>query len=129
MLPAGQNNRLYMLAATADVRRSCRFEINGQPTVVVVRPFAAWIGQADSLVKPDGTLADRHSLAPAYIDRDSVAWVGTHRHDARRDRDEPYVFCYLFKYAIDLPAGAGEITLPDDPAVRAFVADAARQSG
>jgi alpha-mannosidase len=117
-LPAGEHNRMYMLAASADGRRNCRFEVDGRPTDIAVGPFSGWIGQADSLVKPDGTLADRHSLAPAYIERDSVAWVGTHLHDARRDRNEPYVFCYLFKYAIDLPAGAAAVTLPDDPAIR-----------
>ena len=37
-------------------------------------------------------------------------------------RNEPYVFCYLFKYRIDLPAGAATLRLPEDAKVRLFAA-------
>jgi alpha-mannosidase len=56
-----------------------------------------------------------------FLVRQPIAWLATHRHD-RRGRDEPYVFCYLFAFVLELPPGAGTIRLPDDPAVRLFAA-------
>jgi hypothetical protein len=35
-------------------------------------------------------------------------------------RDEPYVFCYLYKYVFDLAADAGTLTLPDNDSIHIF---------
>ena len=32
--------------------------------------------------------------------------------------NEPYQYSYLFAYALDLPAGATTVTLPDNAAIR-----------
>ena len=64
----------------------------------------------------EGRATDIERLTPGFVKRDPVAWVGTHRHDVNGDL--PYCFCYLFQYALDLPAGATSITLPSSPDIR-----------
>ena len=48
-----------------------------------------------------------------------MAFYASHGHDAQ-GADEPYEFCYLFRYALPLPAGAGTLRLPDEPRIRLF---------
>jgi alpha-mannosidase len=67
-------------------------------------------------------------MVPGFIKRDPVAWVGTHRH-AKDGRNEPYVFCYLFKYGIDLPKGAKVLVLPKNDRIRLLAAAAAFNTG
>jgi alpha-mannosidase len=54
---------------------------------------------------------------PPYLKHDDIAWIGTHRHSII-GINEPYTFCYLYKYAIDIPQGATTLTLPDNDKVR-----------
>jgi hypothetical protein len=84
---------------------------------LTVQHFTGWIGQSDSLVV-DGEVVEATRMVPGFIHRDELAWVGTHRHDGATGRNEPYVFCHLFKYALDLPPGATSVTLPDDERIR-----------
>ncbi len=62
---------------------------------------------------------------PGTLKRDAVAFYASHRHDAS-GADEPYVFCYLFRYRLALPAGAASLVLPDQPRIRLFAALVAR---
>ena len=73
-----------------------------------------------------GRVTDIERLTPGFVKRDPVAWVGTHRHDANGDL--PYCFCYLFQYALDLPAGATSITLPHNPDIRVMAMTAVRNA-
>ena len=41
-------------------------------------------------------------IRPAFVKRDEIAWIGTHRHDPAGN--EPYVASYVFAYA---PRSAG----------------------
>jgi alpha-mannosidase len=59
-------------------------------------------------------------IRPGFAKRDEIAWVATHRHGPQGN--EPYVFGYVFKYAIDLPEGATALVLPADSRVRIFAA-------
>lgn len=54
---------------------------------------------------------------PGFIKRAPVAWCASHRHTAD-DANEPYSYSYLFAYSIDIPRGAGSLTLPDDDRMR-----------
>ena len=75
--------------------------------------------QADLVVKYDqatGNVSGIDEIRPGFVKRDEVAWVGTHRHAP--DSNQPYIASYLFAYAIDLPEGAREVRLPDDPRIR-----------
>ncbi len=127
-LPTGEFNRLYILAATTGEPADAIFQVGDQATEITVRPFGGWIGQSDSLMDGD-QLLDGDSMAPGFIHRDDIAWVGTHRHDAATDRNEPYVFCYLFRYGMDIPKGASVVTLPTDDRIRIMAMTLARDPG
>lgn len=107
-LPAGKFSRLYLLAA-ANGTQTGTFTVGDMHYSLSIHDFSGWIGQSDSVAE-DGDIP----LRPAFIHDDEVAWVGTHRHDRERDRNEPYVFCTLFRYAIEIPPGATSVVLPDN---------------
>ncbi len=73
-----------------------------------------------------GRAVNIERLTPGFVKRDPIAWVGTHRHDALGDL--PYCFCYLFQYALDLPAGATSVTLPNSPDIRIAAMTAVRNA-
>ena len=56
-------------------------------------------------------------LRPGFIKRADIAWFSSQRHTPD-GAAEPYAYSYLFAYAIDLPAGARTITLPDNDRIR-----------
>jgi alpha-mannosidase len=63
-----------------------------------------------------GAVKGIDQIRPAYVKRDDIAWIGTHRHDPAGN--EPYVSSYVFAYGIDVPPGAREIKLPTNDKVR-----------
>ena len=65
-------------------------------------------------------------IRPAFVKRDEIAWVGTHRHDPASN--EIYVPSYLFLYGMDLPAGAKTITLPSNDKVRILAVSVANEA-
>lgn len=119
-LPADARGRLYVLAAAAESDVHATFTIDGRPEPRVVQYWTGNVGQSDSLVV-DGLVVDHTRMAPAFVKRAPLAWIGGHRH-THDDRDDPYVFCYLFKLVFDLPDGAKELKLPNDPRVRVLAA-------
>jgi alpha-mannosidase len=67
-------------------------------------------------------------LTPGYIKRSPVAWFASHLHTAR-GANEPYSYSYLFAYAIDVPANAKSLTLPDNDKIRIMAVTAANDAG
>lgn len=53
-----------------------------------------------------------------YAKDAEVVYVGTHRHSSTED--EPYEFTYMFKYGVDIPAGASSVVLPENDKVVIF---------
>lgn len=114
-LPAGNKyNRLYVLAASDSGDRTVRFTVGKTTRSVLVPNYTGFIGQWGHEGQTEGFYKDAE-----------VAYVGTHRHSA--SKDEPYEFTYMFKYAIDLPKGATEVTLPNDEHVVIFSATLANE--
>jgi alpha-mannosidase len=142
-LPGGRNNRLYLLAASLDGDQTENFVVHGGAgssvtTALKVQDWAQHVGQWDSRLAhytrgdggaqvvsqiKDGKVLGIDRMTPAYVKRDNVAWVGTHRHNI--GGDQAYLFCYLFKYGIDLQAGASAVTLPNNPNIRLMAITAA----
>ncbi|MBV8859146.1 MAG: hypothetical protein JOZ02_19595, partial [Acidobacteria bacterium] len=61
--------------------------------------------------------AEMTGIKPGFIKPAPIAWFASHRH--RPDGlSEPYAYSYLFAYALDIPAGAKTLTLPDDEKIR-----------
>ena len=67
-------------------------------------------------------------LTPGFIKRAPVAWFASHRHSAE-GANEPYSYSYLFAYALDVPAGAKTLTLPNNDRVRILAVSVANRAG
>jgi alpha-mannosidase len=67
-------------------------------------------------------------LKRGFIKRAPVAWYASHHHTAQGG-NEPYAYCYLFAYSLDLPDGATTLTLPDNDKIRIMAITVADQAG
>jgi alpha-mannosidase len=67
---------------------------------------------------------DFAGIAPGYIKRADVAWFASHHHTAD-GLNQPYEYSYLFAYAVDLPADAHTLTLPDNEKIRVLAVSVA----
>lgn len=124
-LGSGEYDYLYLLAACAGEDTECEFKLGGQGVRLAVPSITGNIGQWDSRMVDGGVAHTYRQLQPAFVKPQTVALVATHRHRAD-GVNEPYVFCYLFEYAVPLPAGASSLTLPEAPHVLVFAATLAR---
>lgn len=134
-LPKGDFSRVVVLATSINGDQRGDFRVRaGKVTTTTPLRVADWtqhIGQWDSrlsnpsqgtgggqIVKDvaDGKVQKLDRLKPAYLKRDRVAWVGTHRHTPTGDA--LYLFSYLFQYEIALPKGATVLVLPNNPNIR-----------
>ena len=59
---------------------------------------------------------DYLGLRPGFIKPATLAWYTSHHHTAA-GLNEPYQYSYIFVYALDLPANAKTVTLPENPGV------------
>ena len=128
-LPAG-TQRVYLLAA-ADGDARATFKVGDHAAEIGVQDWGGYIGQWDKRLWK-GQVSELtynwsnrlDGLVPGYIKGDTVAWHADHQHDPQAG-NLIYQYCYLFKYGMDVPAGATTLTLPDDPKVRVFAVTAA----
>jgi alpha-mannosidase len=143
-LPEGRYNRVYVLAASAGGDQKATFMVGGKSTELNVQDWSGFIGQWDDrkwLAKdtpvparagrPAETNHDDYAemtgIQPGYIKRAGLAWYCSHHHNAAGE-NVPYAYSYLFAYAIDLPAGAKTITLPNNARVRIFAMSVAEEN-
>ena len=155
-LPAGQFNRVYVLAASAEGDQAATFHAGDQAVELTVEAWGGFIGQWDTrlwnLKYPDWASSANHApwplppanasqdrpeprypedfvgMKPGYIKRADVAWYCSHHHTAD-GLNEPYEYSYLFAYAINLPAGARTLTLPNNDKIRILAVTAANKPG
>lgn len=116
-LPAGHAyNRLYLLAAaaTAEADVTGAFRVGKSVQELVVPSYTGFIGQWEHAGHTKGYLKDAQ-----------VAYVGTHRHSA--EGDHAYEFTYMFKLAVDIPAKATQVVLPDNKDIVLFAATLAEE--
>ncbi len=132
-LPDGSFNRAYILAAAIDGDQQCEVSVDGIASKLTVQDWSQFIGQWDNRlwqgVPPelnynwDNAL---DGLVPGYVKPAPVAWYCSHRHDARQG-NEFYQYAYIFKYGIDLPLGAKQLTLPNNGKIRIFAISLANE--
>jgi len=140
-LPAGNFKRLYLLAASAGGDRRASLRVGGRAFDLNVQDWGGFVGQWDARqwragerqVPPGASeetaarirspyyrndpYAEMTGIKPGFIKPAPIAWFASHRH--RPDGlSEPYAYSYLFAYALDIPAGAKTLTLPDDEKIR-----------
>jgi len=133
-LPAGQFDRLYVLAAAADGDQKATFQVGAKKTELNIQDWSGFIGQWDDrrwlakevsvperLGRPRRTRHDDYAemtgIKPGYIKRADLAWYGSHHHNAAGE-NVAYSYSYLFAYAIDLESGTKTIKLPNNPKIR-----------
>jgi alpha-mannosidase len=146
-LPAGNFNRVYLLAAAANGDQKTTFLAGSEPVEVTIQEWTGFIGQWDDRIwrvtedpiplrpgAPPGTPARTRTniygemigLRPGFIKRADVAWFSSQRRAADGSA-EAYAYSYLFAYAIDLPPGARTITLPNNERIRVLAMTAANE--
>jgi alpha-mannosidase len=155
-LPAGKFTRLYVLAASADGDQKAAFRIGDKTVDLTIQDWGGYIGQWDNRVwnmrqeqvpprePPPGTppaiaaqmrqprtrtvMEFAGTIRPGFIKPADVAWFASHRHTAE-GANEPYAYSYLFAYAIDVPANAKTLTLPNNDKIRILAVTVADESG
>jgi alpha-mannosidase len=118
-LPKGRYNRLYLLAAALEETVGV-VNLGGKEVKLTIQPWTGFVGQYDNRAwnAPFDKIdfysnADMVAIKTGFIKRDTIAWFCSHRHQHVLGNDA-YQFCYLFKYGIDMPENATEVTLPDN---------------
>ncbi len=155
-LPAGDYNRVYILAAAdGDQQGTFKAGDEARDfTVQDWKGFVGqWYDRSFTMepvpipAEPDASDTSEHaqrlrraiaylqknpemlphyaSITPGFIKQAPIAWFASHCHDAN-GANVPYTYSYLFAYAMDLPAGARTLTLPDNDKIRVFAVTVAR---
>ena len=130
-LPAGAGRRVSLLMASKSGDTAARFGIiggGGKPVTLAVQAWDGTIGQWDNRIwggdVPELTYDWNNpmlGLTPGFIKRAPVAWYADHKRLPDGTND-PYQFCYLFRYDIPVPDGARALQLPDNARVRILAA-------
>lgn len=131
-LPAGQYNRLYLLAASADGDQKAAFEVGSKKFELNIQDWGGFIGQWDDRQwsSPDyahDNYGDMTGLKPGYIKRADLAWYCDHHHNPAGD-NVAYSYSYLFGYALDMPPGATALKLPDNDNIRVLAVSVAEEN-
>ena len=113
-LPRGRYGKLYLLAASTMYDTQAVFTVDGKEHTALVPYYGGFIGQWGHTGHTEPYLKDAQ-----------VAFVGTHKHDMIRNEDRPYEFTYMFRIGLDIPEGARQLVLPDDPRIVVFAATVA----
>ena len=142
-LPAGDYNRVYVLAASIDGDQDATFRVGDHDVPVTIEDWGGFIGQWDDrqwvakdvtepgrMGRPPRTEQDPYAemvgIRPGYIKRADLAWYCSHHHDAA-GKNVAYSYSYLFGYSLDLPRGARTLTLPQNDKVRILAVSVAQQ--
>jgi alpha-mannosidase len=73
------------------------------------------------------TTLEYKGLATGFIKRAPVAWFASHHHTADGAND-PYAYSYLFVYAVNIPANARTLILPDNDKIRILAVTVAEEN-
>ncbi|HEX3746982.1 MAG TPA: glycoside hydrolase family 38 C-terminal domain-containing protein [Bryobacteraceae bacterium] len=148
--PSGSFNRVYVLAASSEGDQKATFKAGDRAVELTVEDWGGFVGQWDTrlwkMPEHDWAVSANHAVWPpvhpvtgrmeprypddytgltaGYIKPADLAWYCSHHHTAE-GLNEPYQYSYLFAYAIDLPAGARTLTLPDNDKIKVLAVSVA----
>ncbi len=105
----GSYNRLYILAAARKEDTQVSFYVDQTAHRLTVPYYSGFIGQWEHTGHTKG-----------FLKTPEVAFIGTHKHTSRENKDIPYEFTYLFKFGVDIPKNAKQLVLPESPGVVLF---------
>ncbi|MBC8137547.1 MAG: alpha-mannosidase [Fibrella sp.] len=123
---------VYLLAAAeADIQTTLRFVGKAGESVsapLTIQSWDGYVGQWDTRLwkgvvpEKDAVWNNKYAgLSPGYIKRQPIAWYADHLR-LKNGANDPYHFCYLFRYAVRVPKGTESIVLPADTRIRIFAA-------
>jgi alpha-mannosidase len=143
-LPAGNFNRVYVLAAAMGGDQQGAFEAAGKSTSINIPEWTGFVGQWDNrdwtthqepVPGENGEASTTRTaldftgkITPGFIKRSDIAWYVSHRHGTDGS-NEAYAYSYLFAYPIDLPVGAKTLTLPKNERIRVLAITVAYDPG
>ena len=115
-LPDGYK-KVYILAASSNKAGSqATFMVNNTPSNFNIPYFSQFVGAVTRRANVDnGTFT-----SAGYFKKENIAWAGDHMHNGTKNIDVPYIYTYLFKYCIELPAGTKTLTLPTNDSIAVF---------
>jgi alpha-mannosidase len=131
-LPAGNYNRVYILAASAEGDQQTTFKLGKVPVDLNIQNWGGFIGQWDdrswsSTDTSHDDYGEMTGIKPGYIKRADVAWYSSRHHNVVGG-NVSYSYSYLFAYPIDLPDGARTITLPVNDKIRILAVSLAEEN-
>ena len=156
-LPAGNYNRILILAASADQDQKAVFHAGDKAAELNIESWSGFIGQWDNRIwknQPEENWAISANHAPwpppneqqrearipsprypedyvgleaGFIKPATLAWYVSHHHTAD-GLNEPYQYSYLFAYTIDVPAGTKTLTLPNNDKIRVLAVSVAEDN-
>lgn len=127
-LPAlAKANKLYVLAAAVGGAAEGTFVIGKDSVKTWVQDWAEPVGQWNNRLVAGKLVENPEEIAPAYINRQPVAWYGSHRHTAAGE-NEAYRFSYLYLLTFDLAPNTKQMTLPNNPRIKVLAATVAKKS-
>lgn len=117
-LPQGNFNKLYFLAdANEDVKDSIL--IDNKVYSFNVQNGTGFVGEFYKRnLTPDNKAV--LSIENPFAKKDNIAWFASHIHIGYPSRNDAYHYCYIYKYGIDIPAGAKQIVLPDNKRIKVY---------
>ena len=159
-LPAGNFNRVYLLAAASDGDAKASFQVGDRTVELNIEDWGGFIGQWDTRVWKNNPYTDKDwavsathavwdpdpakqrtqghrnwsprypedyvGLKPGFIKRADLAWYCSHHHTPE-GLNQPYEYSYLFAYAIDLPAAARTLKLPNNDRIKVLAVSMAQE--
>jgi alpha-mannosidase len=131
-LPAGEYNRVYLIAASSDGDQRAEFKEGNQTTELNVQDWGGFIGQWDdrqwsSKDTSHDNYGEMIGLKPGFIKRASLAWYANHYHNPA-GQNVAYAYAYLFAYALDLQHGARTLVLPKNDKIRILAISVAEEN-
>jgi alpha-mannosidase len=115
-LPQGNFTKLYLLAA-ANEDVEANFNVDGKIKSLKIQKWDGFVGQFYNRILS----RDQNSvleMQKPFVKTDAIAWFASHCHNAYPMRNEAYKYCYLYKYEIEIPAGAKTLVLPDNKNIK-----------
>ncbi|RZU40115.1 alpha-mannosidase [Edaphobacter modestus] len=156
-LPEGRYNRIYLLAASADGDQRATFQLGSVKADLTIQDWTGFIGQWDTRLwkkqqERDWAISANHAawppadlqqreqrpasprypedyigLRPGYVKPANLAWYASHLHTPE-GLNQPYQYCYLFAYAIDVDGSARTLKLPDNDKIRILAISTAEEN-
>ncbi|VBB46492.1 Alpha-mannosidase [uncultured Paludibacter sp.] len=125
-LPEGNYTKLYLLAyAGGDV--SADFIVGDKTSTLNIQNWTGYVGQFYNRILSRDKKKVEEMMEP-YSKPANIAWFASHCHNPYPMKNEAYMYCYLYKYELDIPAGAKTITLPKNDKITLFAMTVANPS-